>query len=219
MKFLAIATDYDGTLAANGRPDTAAMAALQRAASAGCKLVLVTGRVVQDLQSVFPGLTQFDRVVAENGAIMYNPASGEQTLLCEPVPRNFVAALRQRGLPVATGRAIVATHAAHTSAVEEVIRQLGLELQIVRNKNSAMILPAGVDKASGVQRALGELGIAAENAVAIGDAENDEALLQACGFGVAVANALPTLKARADLVTQGAAGAGVAEAIASIFGQ
>jgi hypothetical protein len=47
----------------------------------------------------------------------------------------------------------------------------------------------------------------------VGDAENDHAFLSRCECAVAVANALPTLKERADLVTEGARGAGVAELI------
>ena len=76
-----------------------------------------------------------------------------------------------------------------------------------------MILPPGVDKASGLAVALDELGIPPERVVAVGDAENDHALLKACGFGVAVANALPALRERADYVTGGERGAGVAELI------
>ena len=217
MNYLAIATDYDGTLAANGHADANAIAALQRVAARGCKLLLVTGRVLSDLKVIFPSSMQFDRVVTENGAIVFHPGSGKETLLCDPVPEKFVSALRRRGIPVATGRVIAATHAGHAAMVREVIGELGLHLQIILNKESAMVLPAGVDKGSGLMRALDELKIPAQSAIGIGDAENDEALLAACGFGVAVANAVPALKQRASLVTQRPAGAGVAEAIARIF--
>jgi hydroxymethylpyrimidine pyrophosphatase-like HAD family hydrolase len=40
--------------------------------------------------------------------------------------------------------------------------------------------------------------------VGIGDAENDHALLQMCGCSVAVANALDSVAAEADLVTSSA---------------
>ncbi len=76
-----------------------------------------------------------------------------------------------------------------------------------------MILPVGIDKAFGLTVALGELGIPPERVVAVGDAENDHDFLALCGFSAAVANALPALKATADLVTIGDHGAGVIEVI------
>jgi hypothetical protein len=76
-----------------------------------------------------------------------------------------------------------------------------------------MVLPADVSKASGLRHALGELGLSPHNAAAIGDAENDHALLTAAECGAAVANSVEALKGRADVVTAGDHGAGVAELI------
>jgi len=61
--------------------------------------------------------------------------------------------------------------------------------------------------------ALDEIGLAANQVVGVGDAENDQAFLRMCGLSVAVANALPSVKAAADVVTKGARGAGVIELI------
>jgi hypothetical protein len=80
-----------------------------------------------------------------------------------------------------------------------------------------MILPSGVNKATGLAALLKEAGISAEEVVGVGDAENDHAFLEYCGVGVAVANALPMLKERADFVTNGARGDGVAELIDMIL--
>jgi hydroxymethylpyrimidine pyrophosphatase-like HAD family hydrolase len=138
--------------------------------------------------------------------------------LAAPPPAAFVARLRSAGVaPLILGRVIVATLAPHELAVRDAIRALAPELQIIRNKDAVMVLPAGVDKASGLSRALAELGIAPSRTVAVGDAENDLALLAACGSGVAVANALDPLKARASWVTQGERGAGVEEVIARLM--
>jgi hypothetical protein len=65
--------------------------------------------------------------------------------------------------------------------------------------------------------ALHELGLAARNLVAAGDAENDHALLDAAEYSVAVANAIPTLKAAADRVTREPYGDGVLEVIADLI--
>ena len=76
-----------------------------------------------------------------------------------------------------------------------------------------MILPVGVDKASGAAAALADLGLSPRDAVGVGDAENDLPLFELCGLSAAVADALPELKERADLVTRGESGAGVRELI------
>ena len=68
-----------------------------------------------------------------------------------------------------------------------------------------MILPSGINKATGLAAALDEMGLSAHNVVGIGDAENDHAFLRAVGYGVAVANALPKLKETADRTMKGSA--------------
>ena len=86
-------------------------------------------------------------------------------------------------------------------------------MQVILNKGSVMVLPPGIDKAAGLEAALVALGLAPHEVVGVGDAENDQSFLALSGCGVAVANALPMLKARADFVTKGDDGAGVVEVI------
>jgi HAD superfamily hydrolase (TIGR01484 family) len=190
------------------------VAALERFRAAGRRLVLVTGRELEDLQSVCPHLHLFERVVAENGALLYRPDTGEERRLGEPPPAEFVAALRSRGVDrVSVGRVIVATWEPHQHQVLQAIHDLGLELQVIFNKGAVMVLPAGINKASGLKAALAEIGLSVHNAVGVGDAENDHAFLSICECAVAVANALPALKERADIVTAGDHGTGVIELI------
>jgi hypothetical protein len=215
--FLAIAADYDGTTAEDGVVHAGTLAALQRFKETGRRLMLVTGRELSDLESVCPDLPIFDRVVAENGALIYDPASKEQRLIAPPPPPIFVERLIERGIqPLSVGRSIVATWQPNETAVLEVIRDLGLELQIIFNKGAVMVLPAGVNKAVGLAVALRELELSAHNVVAVGDAENDHAFMRACGCSAAVANALPLLKDAADIVLNGARGAGVVELVERI---
>lgn len=214
MRYLVLATDYDGTLASDGQVDEETLAALERLRDSGRKLILVTGRHLDDLLNVFPEIGLFDWVVVENGALLYQPATHEETPLGEPPPQEFIKALQERGVdPLAVGRVIVATWHPHENTVLEVIRNIGLEYQVILNKDAVMVLPSGINKASGLGVALEEMGLSPHNAVGIGDAENDHALLSLCECGVAVANALPMLKERADFVTKGARGAGVVEII------
>jgi hydroxymethylpyrimidine pyrophosphatase-like HAD family hydrolase len=214
MRYLALACDYDGTLAHSGVVSEQTISALTYLRSSGRKLLLVTGRRLDDLWRVFPRLELFDRVVVENGALLYRPATREEVPLAEPPPEPLVAALHAAGVaPLAVGRTILATWTPHETAVLEAIRSLGLEQQVIFNKGAVMVLPSGVNKATGLSAALLELGLSGRNVVGVGDAENDHAFLAACECGVAVANALPLLKERADLVTAGDHGDGVVELI------
>lgn len=217
MRYTLLATDYDETLASHGKVAETSIAALTRVRASGRKLVLATGRHLPDLRSVFSQLELFDRVVAENGALLYRPQSREEELLCGPPKPQFVQLLSQRKVPFTAGRGIVATWEPHQQSVLAAIRDSGLDLQVVLNKGSVMVLPAGVNKATGVKVALAELGISPRNVVGIGDAENDLPFLAACGFSAAVANALPLLKERADMVTDAENGAGTVELIEELL--
>lgn len=212
MRYLVVATDYDGTLATDGLVRQEAVQALECLRASGRRLILVTGREVQDLLRIFDPADLFEYIVAENGAVLYRPGGRDTNVLAKRPPNQLVRALREKGVePLSVGEVVVATSSSNASAVLEVIQSLGLELQPIFNKDSLMVLPAGVDKATGLAAALAGMGVSPRDVVGIGDAENDQALLSFCGFGVAVANAIPLLRERADLVTQAADGAGVAE--------
>ena len=194
------------------------LAALRAVLATGRRLVLVTGRDLDELMSVHPDLTIFERVVAENGALLYRPATKERRPLAEPPPPLFLAALRQRGVaPLSVGEVIVATREPHEKAVLDTIRELGLELQVIFNKGAVMVLPAGVNKATGLMAALEELKISPHNVVGVGDAENDHSFLKLCERSAAVGGALPAVRDTADLSLRGEAGAGVEELAAELI--
>ena len=217
MRYLALCTDYDGTLAHHGKVDAPTIAALEKFRASGRKLVLVTGRELPDLQRVFERLDLFDRVVAENGALIYRPASREERILGDPPPASFVDALRKRGVQPSIGRCIVATWHPNEGPVLETIRDLGLELQVIFNKGAVMILPGGINKATGLKAALDELNVSIHNTVGVGDAENDHALLNACECSAAVDNALPAVKEKVDIVLPLDHGAGVTQLIEEVL--
>jgi HAD superfamily hydrolase (TIGR01484 family) len=214
MRYFSLASDYDSTLADQGSVRDSTVGALHRLAASGRKLILVTGRELDDLRRVFPAHEVFDRIVAENGAILYHPAARHEKALAERPSPEFIQALRQAGVePLSVGASIVSTLTPHDATVLRVIRDLGLELQVIYNRGAVMILPSGVNKGTGLRAALADLGLSAHNTVAVGDAENDHALLNVCECRVAVANAIPTLKQRADLVTSDGDGKGVEQLI------
>jgi hydroxymethylpyrimidine pyrophosphatase-like HAD family hydrolase len=214
MHYSALATDYDGTLAQNGQVGSQTIQALERLRRSGRRLILVTGRELPELLGVFARPQLFDRVVAENGGLLYDPATQAMRALAEPPAPIFVQELKRRDVdPLSVGRSMVATIERHERSVKETISALGLRLQVILNKGSVMVLPTGVDKATGLAAALDELGISPRETIGVGDAENDEALLAFCGLSVAVANALPAIRRSAHIVTNGADGRGVTELI------
>lgn len=73
MRYLVFACDYDGTLASEGRVARGTLSTLEQLVASGRKLILVTGRQLGDLQSVFAHLDLFEWVVGENGALLYRP--------------------------------------------------------------------------------------------------------------------------------------------------
>jgi HAD superfamily hydrolase (TIGR01484 family) len=98
MFFIALAADYDGTLAHNGLVTTETVAALKRIRESGRKLIMVTGRELPDLKRVFAETALFDKIVAENGALLYTPASEEERPLAAVPPAEFVDDLKKRGV-------------------------------------------------------------------------------------------------------------------------
>jgi len=214
VRYLVLASDYDGTLARHGKVSEQTIEALERVVASGRKLLLVTGRRLQDVQRAFSRTDLFSCIVAEDGAVLYFPASSTEKLLGEAPPERFIQALQERGVePVVVGRVIVATLHPYETTVLEVIRELGIERQIIFNKGNVMVLPSGVNKGSGVAAALQELEIEPHQVVSVGDAENDHSFLAQSGFAVAVGNALPALKEQADYVTKAENGEGVRELI------
>jgi hydroxymethylpyrimidine pyrophosphatase-like HAD family hydrolase len=218
MQYQALASDYDGTLAHDGHVSRITVAAVQRLKDSGRKFILVTGRELPELLSVFPDVGICDAVVAENGALLYWPADRKEETLAEPPPPAFISEMATRGVqPFSVGRVIFATWRPHETAVLEVIQQLGLESHIIFNKRAVMVLPSGVNKATGLAKVLRRLKISPSHVVGVGDAENDHAFLDSCAVAAAVENALPSLKEKCDLVLAADHGRGVIELIDQIL--
>src|SRR5262249_58509936 len=118
MRYLALAADYDGTLAHDGVVNEETIEGLDRLRHSGRSLILVSGRKLEDLKRVFGHFERFHRMVLENGAILYDPATHEEKVLGTAPPPQFVAALKRRGVsPISVGRVIIATSEPNHSAV------------------------------------------------------------------------------------------------------
>lgn len=212
MQYFAVACDYDGTIAEHGRVSDRTVLALEALRRSGRKLILVSGRQLDDLFETFPAIKVFDAIVAENGGVLHDISSGTTETLAGAPPATFVAELQRQAVsPLSVGRVIVGTWEPNEQVVLQTIHALNLELQMIFNKGAVMVLPTGVNKATGLGHALNRLKLSPHNVIAVGDAENDLAFLSSCDCAVAVANALATVKARAHWVTRGADGEGVIE--------
>lgn len=214
MRYSAVASDFDGTLAHDGHVSPEVLEAVRRLRASGRKFLLVTGRELPELRATFPELTECDVVVAENGALLYIPESGQEIALGKGPGEEFLAEIVRRGVEsFSVGRVIFATWRPQDVVVQQILDQLELDHQIIYNKRAVMVLPRGLDKATGLDAALRLLHVPAQQVIAFGDAENDRAFLEMSGLSVAVANALPEIKAICHRITQGDHGDGVMEVL------
>jgi hydroxymethylpyrimidine pyrophosphatase-like HAD family hydrolase len=210
MRHRVLACDYDGTLATEGVCSDRTVEALERVAAAGIRLVLVTGRTREELADVFDPGTLFEAIVVENGAVVIDVATGSEELLAPRIPSRLVAEFERTGVdPLVIGRVLCSTAWHQQAKLSAAIAKVGVDRQVVRNRDSAMVLPPGISKRTGLEAALRAVGESASVTVAVGDGENDIALFAVAGVSVAVANAVDALKARADVVLTEPNGRGI----------
>ena len=203
MKLSVLALDYDGTIATHDRIDPAVREAIAAARTNGVTVLLVTGRILSELERVAGDLHFVDGVIAENGAVVHFPESGHSTLLAPAVSDGFLAELSRRGIPHQAGRCLVDAYAGDGGRLLDTIRTLELPLVLAFNRSRVMTLPQGVSKATGLKAALEMLRLSPRNALAIGDAENDHELLRLAEVGAAVQWGSPVLQQHADVVING----------------
>ena len=210
MRHRVLACDYDGTLATQGVCYDQTVEALERVAAAGIRLVLVTGRTREELADVFDPGTLFEAIVVENGAVVIDVVTGTEELLAPRIPSRLVAEFERTGVsPLVVGRVLCSTAWSQQPKVSAAIAKVGVDRQVVRNRESAMVLPPGISKRTGIEAALRALGELPSATVAVGDGENDVPLFAVAGVSVAVANAVDALKARADVVLTEPNGRGI----------
>jgi hydroxymethylpyrimidine pyrophosphatase-like HAD family hydrolase len=217
MKFSVLALDYDGTIAREGKLDCEVRASIKEARARGIVVVLVTGRILSDLRQVADGLDIFDAVVAENGAVIAFPGGRTRVLGRSPTPALLDELCRQK-VDFALGDCVLDADAAAASRILAAVQKLECPLVLAFNRNRVMLLPQGISKATGLREALDTLRLSLHNCIAIGDAENDYQLLDACEFGVAVSWGSQSLREIADEVLTGNGPATVAAYIRKVIG-
>jgi hydroxymethylpyrimidine pyrophosphatase-like HAD family hydrolase len=216
MKLGVIALDYDGTTALHDRLEPAVREAIADARTRGITVLIVTGRSLDELRRVAGDLHFVDVVVAENGAVLHFPGNDYTTLLAAAVPAVLVDELQRRGVAATPGLCLIDCATSDALQVLDVIRQRELPLVLAFNRSRVMVLPQGVTKATGLQAALDMLRLSPHNAVAVGDAENDHAMLQLVEVGAAVQWGSQVLQTAADLTISGTGPPAVAEFVRTI---
>lgn len=105
--------------------------------------------------------------------------------------------------------------------LEEILtRELAGQADIVRtNIHHVEVMPRGINKATGMGILAEELGIHIDQILAFGDYDNDVEMLEAAGFGAAVANASESAKGKANLVIGSCAENGPAVFLEQLFEQ
>ena len=218
MKLCIVALDYDGTIARDGRADPLVLEAVREAQRRGIVVILVTGRILADLRRVLPEHELFDAIVAENGAVLAFPRTPMRRLT-RPPSQVLLDELCAREVGVSFGECIIEADAAAAPKILEAIRRLELPLVLQFNHGRVMVLPQGINKATGLREALNTLRLSLHNCVGIGDAENDYAMLDACEIGVAVSWGSKALQEIADEVLSGSGPAAVAAYIREVTTQ
>ena len=202
MKFSVLALDFDGTIARVRSLDPEVRSGIAEVRSRGIAVVLVTGRILEELRQMTGGLGFVDAVVAENGAVL-SFSNENSRLIGRPAPPILLEELHRRGIEFNAGQCVVETDAAWAAQVVAVIRELELPLTLVFNRGRLLMLPQAISKGTGLREALTMMRLSPHNAIGIGDAENDHDLLAVCEFGVAVGWGSRVLQASADEVLPG----------------
>lgn len=209
MQFKIIATDLDGTIALNDKVDSKTWNVLEQAKKAGFKVILVTGRRLNDITQIGPFDDLCEAIVAEDGAAIFFPATNSVILPFGQVAPEVILELQSLQIPFEKGMAIASTWIPHDQAIAKVLATTGYAAHMEFNKGAVMIMPPGATKGSGLSIAVRELGYSIHNVVSFGDAENDRSLFDQSELSVAVSNATQSIKELADISLSESNGQGV----------
>ena len=210
-----IAVDVDGTLFDGVEVAPEAVEELRRAHAAGHAVVIVTGRRWEELDHVVPAILALtDRAVCEEGGVLVDVTSGQLTLLAEPVEPELIDALHEAGVTqLDIGHVVIGAPTASRDLVTAARDRVGSSRQLITNKGSIALAPAGCDKGTGLRAAVADLQLTDWPILAIGDASNDLAMFGIATIAVGVANSDDAVRAAGVPLTTESAGRGVAEAL------
>ncbi len=216
-----LAFDYDRTLTMEDFriPESTKEALKEVRQKDLAMLGIVSGRSVPFLKDVNKqAFGVFSFYVAENGAIIHFEDSTKERVIGKEWSERARKLFAHADFNVRFGEIMGAARAENMERIKGLVEDAGLESNLVLNRDQVLLLPSGVDKGSGVIRAITRYGARHEiELTSFGDGENDLSLFQPADVRVAVSNAVDSLKKIADVVTQKPGGLGVEEYLRKKF--
>jgi hypothetical protein len=218
VKVRVLVLDHDRTIAVDGRLDAGVADAIREARRAGVMTVLVSGRMLAEIQTALPASDLFDAIVAEGGPVLQMANRARPAVLARGPDAAFVAELRRRNVAHRSGLCMLEADAAAATDVLAGLLAVGSPYGMTFGRGTVTVLPQGVSKATGVREAVWRLGASLHNAVAIGAGEDDRPMLDVCELGVAAAWGSSALRQSAEHVVPGSGPADVAQCIRGLVG-
>ena len=218
----AFAVDVDGTLTnLKLLLDLEAVSVLRQLEARGIKVIITTGRNYSITRALVGYLGTCGLMVAENGGvigiyprtriILGDPSRSRQGLevLKMKFGKDLVSTLDS---PFRLVDIVVEPRFDLKSANDLLIRQK-INARIIYSGVAYHILDSDVDKGKGLKEICKMGGLNLDEVVAVGDNFNDIEMLEAAGYGIAVANAPHELKEKANFVCSKEFGKGFVEAV------
>ena len=217
----AFAIDIDGTLTENGGGiiHLPAMQHLRSLEKLGYRIIYVTGRAAVEsyILSVFGGTTKI--AVGENGGVV-TISPTEHILLgnkekCVNGYRILTKKLENVKLKNVFDRMteVVLERTFDIELGKQILKDNNLSVDLSDSQYSFHINNRGINKATGLAKALDILKIKPSETVTIGDSETDIPLFQFCAFGIALNHADEMVKSKANHVVSENSGRGLVEAL------
>jgi len=213
--------DYDGTLTFETHeiPEITRDALKRMKERKLATLGIISGRDLPFLLNVDESLSHvFSFLIAENGAVTYFSDLKKKTVLGKDWSERARKVFLNSGIRMYFAEVMFATAIENAPLVSELLQKSKLDVKLVPNRDSLMVLPPDVDKGTGVAATVQHFGTTKKLFLTcFGDGENDLALFAPADLGVAVANAVDALKKIADVITEKPGGYGVAEYLYETF--
>ena len=218
----AVVTDIDGTLTDRSRRlDPDAVRAIRAIEDRGIPVLLATGNVLPIALALHRSLGLSGPIVAENGGILCTGRAGSERVELRADRALALRALRRarsRGLrlrPLFTDRwretEVALAPTVSVRRLRTAVR--GLPVRVEATGYAVHLIEAGVGKLGTVTAALGRMGIALDEIVALGDGDNDVELLAAAGRSVSFRSASAAARRAAGYVARRPYAAGFVEGL------
>ncbi len=221
MLIKAFAIDIDGTLTENGGGTIhlPAFQNLRTLEKLGYRIIYVTGRssIEAYILSVFGGTTKI--AVGENGGVITTSpkdhiliGNKEKCIMGYNIlNKNIENVKMTNGFDRMTE--IVLERTFDIDKGKKILKENNLDLNLYDSKYAFHINNRGINKATGLAKALDILKINPSETVTIGDSETDIPLFEFCGFSIALNHSDKCVKSKANYVVSGNEGKGLVEAL------